>query len=318
AFAFENLYCLGLFRGKAGVQLGLRRHGNFFTALNANAPDESLCADQVYGRRHKEWLNAHIHQTADSFRRAVRVQRGEHQVSGESGLNGDFGGFKVADFAHQNHVGVLPQKRAQRCVKVQADGFFHLHLVHAVQLELYRIFSGNNVSVRLVEQRYGRIKSVGFARSGGTGDQHHAIRLEHRALEFFQRLRLKTQLGHVEPQVFFIQQPHDHFLAPQRGQAVDAEVELLFLAANLHFQHDAPVLRQALFADIHLGHDLDARGDGVFQFHGRRHNVLQDAVNAEAHAVFFFVRLNVDVTGAALHCIRHYDIYQLYDGRFVG
>src|SRR5438445_7307218 len=55
--------------------------------------------------------------------RSVRMQRGKHQVSSKSGFNGDFSGFKVADLAHQNHVGILPQKGAQRGGKVQANGF---------------------------------------------------------------------------------------------------------------------------------------------------------------------------------------------------
>ncbi len=46
--------------------------------------------------------------------------------------------------------------------------------------------------------------------------------------------------------------------------------------------------------------------------------MLQHAVNAEAHAIFFFVRLNVDVAGAALHRVRHHNVHQLYDGRFIG
>jgi hypothetical protein len=38
---------------------------------------------------------------------------------------------------------------------------------------------------------------------------------------------LEAQLGHVEPQVFFVEQPQHDLLAPQRGQRADAEIELL-------------------------------------------------------------------------------------------
>ena len=110
---------------------------------------------------------------------------------------------------------------------------------------------------------------------------------------------------------------HD-FFAPQRGQGADAEVELLLASAEVHLQHDAAVLRQALFADVELGHDLHARGDGVLQLERRRHDALQHAVNTEAHAEFFFVGLDVNVAGAALHRIGQDQVDQLDDGRFVG
>src|SRR5438045_9131408 len=64
------------------------------------------------------------------------MQRGEHQVSSESRLDSDFSGFKVANLADQNDVRILPQKCAQGSGKVQANRFFHLDLIHAVELEL--------------------------------------------------------------------------------------------------------------------------------------------------------------------------------------
>ena len=152
-----------------------------------------------------------------------------------------------------------------------------------------------------VQPRDGGVERVGLARSGRPGHQHHAVGLENGFLELGQRLLLETELGHVEPQVFFVQQPHDDLFAPQRGQRADAEVELLLASAQAHLQHDAAVLRQPLFADVQLGHDLHARGDGVLQLQRRRHDALQHAVNAEADAELFFVRLHVDVAGSALH-----------------
>ena len=112
--------------------------------------------------------------------------------------------------------------------------------------------------------------------------------------------------------------PQHDLLAPQRGQGRDAEIELLLLAADLHLQHDAAVLRQPLFADVELGHDLEARGDGVLQLQRRIHDRLQDAVNAEADAEFFFVGLHVNVAGAALHRIGEDQVHELDDGGFVG
>ena len=129
---------------------------------------------------------------------------------------------------------------------------------------------------------------------------------------------LEAELGHVEAQIFFVEQPEHDLLAPERGQSGNAEIELLFLAANLHLQHDAAVLRQPLFADVELGHDLEARSDGVLQFQRRIHDRLQHAVNTEADTKFFFVRLHVNVAGAALHGIGEHQVHELDDGSFVG
>src|SRR5208282_774462 len=198
------------------------------------------------------------------------------------------------------------------------DLLLHLHLVHASQLELNRVFGGHDVGIRLVQPRNGRVERVGFARSGRPRDQHHAVRLQDGLLEFDQRLRLEAEFGHVEAQVFLVQQPEHDLLAPERGQSGDAEIELLFLAADLHLQHDPAVLRQSLFADVELGHDLEARSYGVLQFQRRIHDQLQNTVNTEADAKFFFVRLHVNVAGPALDRIGEHQVHELDNGSFVG
>ena len=132
-----------------------------------------------------------------------------------------------------------------------------------------------------------------------------------------QRLLLEAELGHIEAQIFFVEQPEHDLLAPERGQSGDAEIELLLLAANLHLQHDAAVLRQPLFADVELRHDLQARGDRVLQFQRRIHDQLQNAVNTEAHAEFLFVGLHVNVAGSALHGVGEHQVHELDDGSFV-
>ena len=59
------------------------------------------------------------------------MQRGEHQVAGQRGLDRHFGGFQVADLADHDDVGVLPQQRAQAVGESQVDAVLHLHLVEA-------------------------------------------------------------------------------------------------------------------------------------------------------------------------------------------
>jgi len=86
----------------------------------------------------------------------------------------------------------------------------------------------------------------------------------------------------------------------------------------LHLQHDAAILRQPLFADVELRHDLETRGNRVLQLEWRVHDQLQNAIDAEAHAEFFFVGLHVNVARSALHSVGQHQVHQLDDGSFIG
>ena len=55
----------------------------------------------------------------DGFRRVVGVQRAEHEVAGHGGADGDIGGFRVADLAHEQDVDVLAQRGASVLAKVR-------------------------------------------------------------------------------------------------------------------------------------------------------------------------------------------------------
>ena len=63
--------------------------------------------------------------------------------------------------------------------------------------------------------------------------------------------------------------------SPNRVGTVETRKSSSFILPSLVLDHDAAVLRQALFADVQLGHDLDAAGDGVLQLQRRRHHRLQ-------------------------------------------
>ena len=77
-------------------------------------------------------------------------------------------------------------------------------------------------------------------------------------------------------------------------------------------------MRQPLLADVQLGHDLHAGGNGILQLQRGRHDALQNAINAEAYAEFFFVWFNVDIAGPALHGIGQNQVHQFDNGSFIG
>src|SRR5262245_25218061 len=106
------------------------------------------------------------------------MERAEHHMAGERGINRDLGRFEVADLANKNDVWILPEKRPQRGREVQADLIAHVDLIDAEQIEFNRILGGHDVRVRLVDLRYRRIKRVRLATAGRSGYQDHAIRLD--------------------------------------------------------------------------------------------------------------------------------------------
>ena len=100
-------------------------------AVLADTADQALGADEVQRAGDQERLDAHVHQTVDRARGIVGVQRRQHEVAGQRGLDRDLGGFEVADFADQDGVRVLTQEAAKGGGEVEADALAHLHLVDA-------------------------------------------------------------------------------------------------------------------------------------------------------------------------------------------
>src|SRR5882724_1998345 len=311
-----NLGGLCFFRRVSRIDERLLRNFQLFLAIRTNTAHETLRANQVHRRGHEKRLDTHVHQTADGRRRVVGVQRREHQVSREGGLDPDFRRFKIANLADQNDVGILAQESSERGGKVQANLLLHLYLVDASQLEFDRVFRGHDVGVNGVQRCNGGIQRVRLARTGWTGYQHHAVGFQDVAFEFLQRLWFKPKLGHVQPQVFFVQQPHDDLFAVERGDGRNAEVQFLFLAIGLVLNHDAAVLRQAFFRVVQFGHDLQAAGDRVLQAQGRSHYRGKLPVNAEPYAHLKLIRLDMDIAGSTLDRVRQDQVHKLDDGSF--
>ena len=94
-----------------------------------------------------------------------------------------------------------------------------------VQIEFDRVFGGHDVGFRRVQTLQRRVERGCFSRPRRPGHQHHPVRLGDVALEFFEALGLKPELGHVEPQVLFVQQTKHHLFAEYRRQRRDAEIE---------------------------------------------------------------------------------------------
>jgi hypothetical protein len=74
-------------------------------ALGAKAPRQALRQDPQQRIGEVERVHAHIQQPHDGFRRAVGMQRGEHQVAGKRGFDADRHRFLVAHLTHHDDPG---------------------------------------------------------------------------------------------------------------------------------------------------------------------------------------------------------------------
>ncbi len=126
-------------------------------AFFADAPYQPLRGDQVDRARDVERLDAHVHHTRDRRRRVIRVQRREHEVARQRGLDRDRARLEVADLADHDDVRVLPQKRFQRGGERHADFVLYEDLIDAEQVVLDRVLGRHDVHVDLVDPRQRRV-----------------------------------------------------------------------------------------------------------------------------------------------------------------
>ena len=108
---------------------------------------------------------------------------------------------------------------------------------------------------------------------------------------------VEAQLGELLADRLLVENTDDRVLAVHARHHRDAEVDGL----ARHAQLEAAVLRHALFGDVELRHDLDARDDrAVKALRNRPHRRLQHAVDAVLHVHRVVLRLDVNVAGAPL------------------
>src|SRR5690606_5542973 len=112
---------------------------------------QALGEDAVDGGGEQVVLHAHVQQAGDAAGRIVGVQRGQHQVAGQRGLDGDARGFQVAHLADHDDVRILAHDAAQRVGEIQPDLWLGLDLVDAFDLVFDRILDGDDLDVGGVE-----------------------------------------------------------------------------------------------------------------------------------------------------------------------
>ena len=152
-------------------------------ALAAQLAGQPLGEDGVQRRADQERLDVHLGEPDDGARRVVGVQRRQHQVTGERGLDGDLRGLVVADLAEEDDVGVRAQDRAQGRGEGEAGLGVHLHLVDPGEPVLDRVLDGDDVDLGLGDDVQRRVQRRRLARAGGPRHQDHPVGLDVAGLE---------------------------------------------------------------------------------------------------------------------------------------
>src|SRR5579862_780200 len=87
------------------------RRGVHLATVGAELASKALREHSADGRARKERLDSHLVETRDRSWRVVRVERREHEVTGEGGLDRDLGRLAVANLTHHDHVRVGTEDR---------------------------------------------------------------------------------------------------------------------------------------------------------------------------------------------------------------
>ena len=158
------------------MQLGLGRLVRVL-ALVAQPAGEPLGDHAVERARDEERLDAHLDEPQRGRRGVVGVQRRQHHVTGERGLDRDDRGLAVADLTDEHDVGVGTQDRPQRRREREPGLRVDLHLVDAGQPVLDRVLDRDDVAVGLVERVERRVERGRLSRTGRAGHEDRAVRL---------------------------------------------------------------------------------------------------------------------------------------------
>jgi len=122
-------------------------------------------------------VDAHVEQADDRLGSAVGVQRREHEVPRERGLDADLGRLEVAHLADHDHIGIGAQEGPQRAGEIEADLGVHLDLPDPVLGDFDGVLDRPDLAFRRVDAGDAGVQSRRLARSRGAHAQDDPVGL---------------------------------------------------------------------------------------------------------------------------------------------
>ena len=157
------------------VDVGCRQPVRHLAAI-AQHPHQPLRDHRAQRRLQEKAFDAEIDQPRHGGGRGLGVQRRQHEMAGQRRMDGDMRGLGVADFADHDHVGVLTNEGAHRGREGETDRRLDLRLVDAGDFVFDRVFDGEDLAGRLVQDRKHGRKRRGLAAAGRPRHHDHAVR----------------------------------------------------------------------------------------------------------------------------------------------
>ena len=247
----------------------------------------------------------------------VGVDGGEDEVAGEGGVDGELGGFGVADFADEDLVGVVAEDGTEAAGEGETLLLVDRNLGDAADLVFDGILDGDDLVFFGFDLVEGGVEGGGLAGAGGAGDEHHAVGLLDVAAEAAEVFGgepndVERELGELLRHGLFVEHAEDGVFAMYSRHDGDAEVDEAALVADTK----AAVLGDAALGDVELGHDLDAGQDRLVVLAGDRgHGLLQDAVDAVLDEQRVVEGFEMDIGGAAFERGKDGGVDEADDGR---
>ncbi len=218
-------------------------------------------------------------------------------MTGQTGLNGNFGGLTVADLTHHDHVRVLTQNRAQPAGEGHVDLGVDLGLADARQEVFHRVLNGQDIAAAGIDVAQARVQGGGFTRTGRTGHQNDAVGLEQ---GFGQPVAHKGRHGQLVqgqlPGRLVEQAQYNPFTV---GRGDRGHPDVYGVARQAH--GNPAILGQALLGDIQARHNLQARYQHRGELGLGGQDFTQYPINTETHRHPIFKRFQVNIRGALAH-----------------
>ncbi len=239
---------------------------------------------------------AHGKKTRHGTSGVIGMDGGKEQMSGERGLNRNFGRFKVTNFSHHDDVRVLAENRAQAFSKRILFARFNLALVQALHFILNRVFERNNFCLMIVQAFQNSVQRGGLTASRWTSGYNHAV--------WTLNLFGQTLLGSCSEAQFFkikrdgvrIQETHDHAFPKGGRNGGKTDINLFVLLEN----GKPAVLCLVCDIDFEAGDEFNATDEPLPFFTLQFCYFLQNAVHAKTNYNAGFFRLNMNVRGSEL------------------
>ncbi len=284
--------------------------GVAFLAVGAQATHQALGDDRHHVAGEDGGTYAHVVEAGKYAQGGVGMQGGEHQMAGHGGAESHLGRLAVADLAHQDDVRILPHDGPHAAGEIHLGQLGEGGLADQGVGVLHRVFQGHDVDLFPVQVGQQGIQGGGLARTGGAGDDDHALGAGDGIQQAFQGGFRQAHAFQGDDGLFPVEDPQHDVLAMQGGQAGYPEVD----GAAIEGEGQAAVLGGAGFGDVEAGDDLEAHRDGGPVFPVQAAHGLQHAVDAVADAQERGFRLEVHVRRAALDRLGQQGIDQAHHG----